>query len=94
MQNSRFAARFTSSFKRPFLPKQWLKFLWNDAIRIRIWEPLQRTQFLSMEPRVTRKRDARGHDRWEIYDPRSRQTISCGSEREVRAWLESRYYAS
>lgn len=44
------------------------------------------------EPKVSQVCDRHGNKYWQIYDPVSRQYSSCASEKEVRIWLEKRYY--
>ncbi|WP_404789863.1 hypothetical protein [Altericista sp. CCNU0014] len=44
------------------------------------------------EPKVSHKRDRQGHLYYQVYDPLSGVSASFGSEAEIRAWLEQRYY--
>jgi len=44
------------------------------------------------EPRVSLKRNRRGETVWEVFDPVSGSYATFACEREVRAWLERRYY--
>lgn len=44
------------------------------------------------EPKIGQKCDRQGNRYWQIYDPVTRQYTSCASEKEVRIWLEKRYY--
>lgn len=44
------------------------------------------------EPRINLKRDRRGEAVWEVFDPVSGASATFTCEREVRAWLERRYY--
>lgn len=44
------------------------------------------------EPKIQSKQDFRGNSYFEVYDPVSRKSFTCGSEQEVRIWLEKRYY--
>lgn len=45
-----------------------------------------------IEPHVKSKCDCRGNCYWQVYDPVSGYNGSFGSEKEVRAWLDCRYY--
>ena len=44
------------------------------------------------EIKVWHKTDGHGNAYWCAYDPKTGQTASFGSEMEVMAWIESRYY--
>lgn len=44
------------------------------------------------EPKINQKCDRQGNIYWQIYDPVTRQYASFASEKEVRIWLEKRYY--
>jgi hypothetical protein len=44
------------------------------------------------EIKVWQKTDGHGNAYWCAYDPKTGQTASFGSEIEVMAWIESRYY--
>jgi hypothetical protein len=44
------------------------------------------------EPKVSRKRDRKGRLYYRVYDPVSNSSAAFGSESEIRAWLEQRYY--
>lgn len=44
------------------------------------------------EPKIAQRCDRQGHTYWQIYDPVTRQYTSFASEKEVRIWLEKRYY--
>jgi hypothetical protein len=61
------------------------KQLWNGWVRI--LKP-------SSDPSVTQKRDRSGHQSFEVYDPMTQKYGEFGSELEIRAWLEQRYYRS
>ncbi|MGD1928019.1 MAG: hypothetical protein ACFB12_03835 [Leptolyngbyaceae cyanobacterium] len=43
------------------------------------------------EPQICQDFDEHGRIFWRVYDPLTRQRDICGSEREVRMWLERRY---
>ena len=45
-----------------------------------------------IEPHVKSKCDRRGNCYWQVYDPVSGCNRSFGSEKEVRAWLDTRYH--
>ena len=44
------------------------------------------------EPHVKQKCDRKGNYYWQVYEPISGSYLSFSSEREVRTWLENRYY--
>lgn len=44
------------------------------------------------EPKVSQRRDCKGRVHYQLYDPRSNTFAAFGSEAEIRAWLEQRYY--
>lgn len=44
------------------------------------------------EPKIAQKCDRQGQTYWQIYDPTTRHYTSLASEKEVRIWLEERYY--
>lgn len=44
------------------------------------------------EPYIKQNRDRYGNLSWQIYDHHNNKSYTFGSELEVRAWLEQRYY--
>ena len=46
----------------------------------------------SLEPRITTRQDRQGAVYYEVYDPIDRRRYTFVSERDVRVWLEERYY--
>jgi hypothetical protein len=46
----------------------------------------------SAEPQITQKRDRAGNLYFKVYDPSSGESMSFGSEREIRTWIEQRYH--
>lgn len=44
------------------------------------------------EPRIYRKRDRYGNSYFQVYDPTTGLSSSFGTEKEVRIWLDERYY--
>jgi hypothetical protein len=44
------------------------------------------------EPKVSQRRDPTGRLYYQVYDPGSNTSAVFGSEAEIRAWLEQRYY--
>ena len=44
------------------------------------------------EPQIVKKCDRHGNSYWQVYDPVSASRCSFGSEQEVKAWLDRRYY--
>lgn len=59
--------------------KNWLTGIWQVVVNI---------MTTSDEPKVWTSRDWFGHTWWNIYFPRTGQTIRLNSEEEVRIWLE------
>lgn len=47
---------------------------------------------VTAEPKIFQKCDRAGNLYFVVYDPKSGQRLTLGSEREVRIWLEQRYY--
>jgi hypothetical protein len=47
-----------------------------------------------VEPQIVQKCDRSGKNYWQVYDPVSGSSYSFSSEKEVRAWLDTRYYHS
>lgn len=43
---------------------------------------------------VDQKSDRYGNSYWNIYDYATNKSYSFGSEREVRAWIDKRYYSA
>jgi hypothetical protein len=46
----------------------------------------------SSELKVSERCDRHGNVYYQVYDPLNRTSASFGSEAEIRAWLEQRYY--
>lgn len=46
----------------------------------------------SSEPKIQQKRDRSGNLYFKVYDPMTQHSCTLDSEREVRVWLEKRYY--
>jgi hypothetical protein len=44
------------------------------------------------EPRIRKYFNIEGQPIWTAYDPITRQYFTATSEREIRSWLEARYY--
>jgi hypothetical protein len=44
------------------------------------------------EPKISQHQHRDGSSYWRIYDPITNQIVTLFSEREVRVWLEQRYY--
>ena len=44
------------------------------------------------EPKVTQRCDRQGNCYYQVYDPVTGKSSTFGSEREIRYWLEARYY--
>ena len=45
-----------------------------------------------IEPHVKSISDRQGNNYWQVYDPVSNCNYSFSSEKEVRAWLDTRYH--
>ncbi len=73
--------QITESVSKPEsgLLKNWLT---------RIWQLIASTVTTSNEPKVWSSKDWFGHTWWNVYFPRTGQTIRLNSEEEVRVWLE------
>jgi hypothetical protein len=48
----------------------------------------------NQEPQIFHRRDRQGHSYLEVYDPTSGKTHQFDTTKEVRIWLEQRYYHS
>lgn len=46
----------------------------------------------SNDPQIQMKYSSSGHEYWRVYDPVTRKTSTFTSEKDVRVWLEQRYY--
>ena len=44
------------------------------------------------EPDVRQKQDRYGNLYWQVYDYKNNKFLTFGSDKEVRIWLEQRYY--
>jgi hypothetical protein len=58
----------------------------------RLWENLINALAGRSEPQIHRKRDRQGNWYFQVYDPVSRRSATLFSEREMRAWIDQRYY--
>lgn len=43
------------------------------------------------EPQTTQKRDRDGNVYYQVYDPRTQDSATFGSESEIRWWIEQHY---
>jgi hypothetical protein len=71
--------------------------VWTKTIRptLRAWgHALLKSMAGSGDPVIEERMSRDGKLTYEIYDPRSGDRVTCYSEREVRIWLEQRYYQS
>ena len=59
--------------------KSWLTEIWQSIV-----QNLTRQD----EPKVWQSRDWFGHSWWNVYLPKTGQTVRLSSEEEVRVWLE------
>lgn len=57
-----------------------------------LWESLINALAGQSEPKIVRKRDRFGNWYFRVYDPVSQQSATLSSERELRAWIDQRYY--
>ncbi|MDV2991144.1 MAG: hypothetical protein N4J56_000798 [Chroococcidiopsis sp. SAG 2025] len=48
--------------------------------------------FQGNELQVKQRRDRQGNTWWQAFDPTTNQSVSFGSEAEMRSWIEQRYY--
>lgn len=44
------------------------------------------------ELQVHQHRDRQGNTWWQAFDPKTDESVSFGSEAEMRTWIEQRYY--
>ena len=44
------------------------------------------------EPNIQKKRDRHGNSYWQVHDYKNNKSLTFGSDKEVRIWLEQRYY--
>jgi hypothetical protein len=72
---------------------RWVKVLKLDAVWQPVWQFCLRCFLERQEPKIYWKRDRQGNSYYEVYDPLTRQRQNLASVREVRAWLEQRYYS-
>ena len=56
------------------------------------WHRLVEMLTRAHELRVWQGRDRVGNDYWQAYDPATGQSITAGSETEIRAWIEEGRY--
>lgn len=57
-----------------------------------LWERIVNTLAGRSEPQIYRKRDRQGNWYFRVYDPVSKRSATLSSERELRAWIDQRYY--
>jgi hypothetical protein len=57
-----------------------------------IWQAIVAHLECTSEPRVWQTQDQVGQDKWNAYDPASRQTLRQVSAQDLRVWLEERHY--
>lgn len=58
---------------------------------VRIWQSISRYWTTAPELRVWQSRTLRNRTMWNAYDPVTGDSISVGSEAEMRQWIEQRY---
>ncbi len=58
----------------------------------RIFQTLVAKLSSSNDPQIQRKYSPSGHEYWRVYDPITGKTSTFTAEKDVRAWLEQRYY--
>ncbi|NJL02654.1 MAG: hypothetical protein HC910_19625 [Spirulinaceae cyanobacterium SM2_1_0] len=64
------------------------------AVLTRLVKAVLAATIKAHEPRIRLTRDAQGQPLWRVFDPVSRTHASFARERDVRVWLEQRYYRS
>lgn len=79
--NSR-SLRFKSTAARPAQP----------SMSQRFWDWLYAVMMPTSAPKITQKRDRKGQEYYQVYDPISGRTQTFGSELETRIWLDQRFY--
>ena len=57
-----------------------------------LWERLVNALAGQSEPKIYRKRDRQGNWYFRVYDPVGDRSATLYSERELRAWIDQRYY--
>ncbi len=71
-------------------PRIWQRFV--QPVWIALSDALRYATVQAHEPRIHQIRDRQGQTLWQVFDPVSRDRATFACEREVRAWLEQRYY--
>jgi hypothetical protein len=61
---------------------------WN-----KIWYSLVKAIAGSNEPQIRQSVDRNGSLIWHVYDPQTHHSACFSSEKEVRIWLDQRYYS-
>ncbi|MGF1512681.1 MAG: hypothetical protein ACFB5Z_03160 [Elainellaceae cyanobacterium] len=56
-----------------------------------LWNSLFNTLTDCGEPVITARRDRQGRSYYTVYDPFTQSRSTCGSDAEVRQWIEQRY---
>jgi hypothetical protein len=57
-----------------------------------IWQWMIHLLLDNQEPKIYHRRDRQGHSYLEVHDPKTGQSATFNTAREVRIWLEERYY--
>ena len=57
-----------------------------------LWWALARSLTIAHEPKVWESKDWFGNTVWNVYLPKTGQTVRFSSEAEVRIWLEEHLY--
>ena len=58
----------------------------------RFWLILFKLMIASSEPRVVKRRDRSNQTYFQVYDPITQRSFKFIREKDVRIWLERRYY--
>lgn len=86
---STFTARRTNKRRRFEEFKNTLK---DNAVLKALGQAIVYSTVKSNEPRVWQKCDRQGNTYWVAYDPAINCKATFSSEKEVRIWLDERYY--
>ncbi len=84
-------------------PRDWQSpsLLERFQTRSKIWAKSLQTMGIDLvrditaphsDPRIKVKKGLNGQTIWQVWDPRSQETIYLSSEDQVRTWVEERYY--
>lgn len=96
-------SQFSSQSEYVFVNSEELKALLDDSGRSnsnllkrvqwqQVWQFLLNAIVPSSDPKIYQKRDRQGNIYFRVYDPATGSTSVFATEKEVRIWLDQRYY--